>query len=555
MNKDKIKHLYEKLKTKEIHNLHFDENMYLRNLIDNDKLGLKLNYNDIEENFEGKDIDKLLKENYFFFTENSEKNIINNSDKHNNLLIEGENYFALKALIDAKVKVDVIYIDPPYNTGSNDFIYNDKKSSSEIGWVNQDDPFRHSKWLSFMKRRLILAKELLSDTGVIFVSIDDNEQAYLKVMMDEIFNTENFINNFIWISNKKGRQTNNNIAKTFEYIIAYTKNSGKYNLLKTEVIQQLMPQIYTPTKYPVYTESATHKKYVLKNELKQTNITKFGVHARPNLRFPIYFLKEKNKLTTIKPIKNFIEIWPRPSSAGWRWSKEKVENESNDLYYDATDNKIYTKNYDYENTKLKDIILCSKITTKSGTDELKLLNLTEFEYPKPTNLISFLLNLHANKNAIILDFFAGSGTTGHAVMELNKQDGGNRKFILCTNNEWIDKKRDENKIKQYGNDFYIGDTKKINTRKYKEFGICRKVTYERLYRIIKGKTTTGNKDYKWIQENNPYNENLIYLQIDEPDNMVHKLNGEYEMLEKSTNLYKKEFNLQLNIKTIGMNNK
>ena len=539
MNKDKIKHLYEKLKTKEIHNLHFDENMYLRNLIDNDKLGLKLNYNDIEENFEGEDIDKLLKENYFFFTENSEKNIINNSDKHNNLLIEGENYFALKALIDAKVKVDVIYIDPPYNTGSNDFIYNDKKSSSEIGWVNQDDPFRHSKWLSFMKRRLILAKELLSDTGVIFVSIDDNEQAYLKVMMDEIFGEYNCLAAII-VQKKSGGGQAKSYYKGHDHLFIYTKNNltknginipSKHSQIKKININGLL--------YWYYPDSIRkmHGKFDRK-KLKDGELNHRNVFLED---YRITFSKEKQKLIEDKlKSKEYITV-----------PFKNEEFSANMIVKAELSNNIERKKLIYS-------IITAWTSEGQNTYENIMPQNTEgrtFDAPKPLSLMVEILKYNLPKNGIVLDFFAGTGTTAHAVMELNKQDGGNRKFILCTNNEWIDKKRDENKIKQYGNDFYIGDTKKINTRKYKEFGICRKVTYERLYRIIKGKTTTGNKDYKWIQENNPYDENLIYLQIDEPDNMVHKLNGEYEMLEKSTNLYKKEFNLQLNIKTIGMNNK
>ena len=191
MKPEEIKTLIEKINSNHKHKWHYREREYLKKLINNDKLGLKLNYNEVEETFEGDDIDALLENNYFFFTENKSKNIIKNNNKHNNLLIEGENYFALKALIDAKVKVDIIYIDPPYNTGNDDFCFNDK-------FVKKDDPFLHSKWLSFLKRRLMLAKELLSEEGVIFVSIDDNEQAYLKVLMDEIFSENNFITSFIW---------------------------------------------------------------------------------------------------------------------------------------------------------------------------------------------------------------------------------------------------------------------------------------------------------------------------------------------------------------------
>ena len=174
----------------------------------------------------------------------------------------------------------MIYIDPPYNT-------------KEL--QNYKDKFQRHGWLSMLKERLVLAKKLLAETGAVFVSIDDHEQAYLKVLMDEIFGEENFITVFSYISNKKGRQTNDNIATCCEYILLYSLNKSLFNIndIDTKYIQKLMPNIYEPKNYEVLKDK--YGEYVIKNELKQTNIRKYGVHARPNLRYPIYVHKTNNK--------------------------------------------------------------------------------------------------------------------------------------------------------------------------------------------------------------------------------------------------------------------
>ena len=181
MKKDELLNKLQGLTEKEVSKIGLtqEELKYLKNKVSNDKLGLTLN-------FEEKDED--LKKNYILLEEEKELSI-NPKDSNNNLLIEGDNYYALKALKSAGVKVDVIYIDPPYNTGK-EFVYNDDFGVKKV--IGSDDPYKHSKWLSFMKKRLELAKELLSEEGVIFVSIDDNEQAYLKVLMDEVFGEGNY---------------------------------------------------------------------------------------------------------------------------------------------------------------------------------------------------------------------------------------------------------------------------------------------------------------------------------------------------------------------------
>lgn len=423
------------------------------------------------------------------------------------MLIEGDNYYALKALQISGIKVDVIYIDPPYNTGNKDFVYEDH-------YVDKEDKFKHSKWLTFMKNRLILAKELLADDGVIFISIDDNEQAYLKVLMDEIFGEENFSNQINWISNKKGRQISNNLfAKTYEYILVYSNNINLNSQFKInrEFAENNMPSIYIPKNTELITDETSE--FIIQNELHNTNINYFNERTRPNLFFPIYTngeeisLEYQNGFTKLLPPKN-----SNGTYAVWRWSKEKIEKDKNDLYIksDGITYSIFTKKRNIEYL-IKDIILSPNITTKSASSELEKISIN-FDYSKPSKLLK-LLFLNTNKNSIVLDFFAGSGTTGQAVMELNEEDGGNRRFILCTNNE---------------------------------NNIARDVCRERLYRIING-VGSKNEQIDWkYSSDEPFlkNNSVKYLKV----KPIHKINGEYEEINDMKELYQKEFRKNLSIK-------
>lgn len=404
-----------------------------------------------------------------YLTFNHHKSINNNSlfsDGGGHLII-GENYYILQNLISAgyREKINIIYIDPPYNT-------------KEI--QSYKDKFRRCGWLSMMKERLELAYKLLSPSGVIFVSIDDSEQAYLKVLMDQVFEESNFVTNFVYVSNVKGRQTTKNIATTLEYILLYQKKDSRVSEVSKEYLQKLMPKIYSRNDYQIFNDK--YGEYVIKNELKQTNITKFGVHARPNLRYPIFVNKKNTNIIKTQINKNlekelWYEIWPSPSSASWRWGRSKVEKEFDKLWFNLKNMKIYTKNYNFRKSKIKNIIFSSEITTKGGTDQLKSLNIN-FNYPKNINLLKFLLKPFS-KNALILDFFAGSGTTAHAVLELNRQDGGKRKFILCTNNE-----------------NGIGD-------------IC----YDRIHRITTGRSSKGETNFLWLNSHQPYNKRVLLYNL------------------------------------------
>jgi adenine-specific DNA-methyltransferase len=354
------------------------------------------------------------------------------------ILIEGDNYHTLSVLnYTHKGKIDVIYIDPPYNTGNNDFIYNDT-------FVDKEDSFRHSKWLSFMSKRLKLAKDLLTDDGVIFISIDDNEQAQLKLLCDEIFWEKNFVANFIW-HKKSGRQNDAKFVSTnTEYVLCYLKNSGigKINLLpRTE---ELNKSYKNPDNDP---------------RGVWTSITLQAKSGTENNRYKIKF-------------ENNIE-WEPPIGTFARFSKEKLL----ELY---KDNRIWFGESGKNVPRLKKFLTEVKqglvpntllphseagTTQKAKQDYKNILSNINFDNPKTIDLINFCILIGANKNSTILDFFAGSGTTGHAVLELNKQDGGNRQFILATNNE---------------------------------NGICENITYERIKRVMQGYTTPKGKEVEGL---------------------------------------------------------
>ena len=351
----------------------------------------------------------------------------------NTVLIEADNLAALMTLqLTHKGKIDVIYIDPPYNTGNEDFIYNDARKSSlkdvegieasdyeetldgKARTVGKDDPERHSLWLSFMERRLWLAKDLLSPTGVIFVSIDDNEQARLKMLMDSVFGESNFVDTIIWEKTYSTRNDAKHFSRTHDFIIVYRKTENWE--------RALLPR----------TEKANaHYKYDDQDGRGSYRTGDISVaRSTPSSIYPV-----------LNP-NNGISFSPPPGRA-WGFSKEKMAEL-------ISDNKIYWGKDGKTGPQLKrylrdvqDGMVPQTIWkysdvghTDEGAKEVKdILSGGSFDYPKPTRLIKQIASLHPNKNAIILDFFAGSGTTAHAVAELNKEDGGNRQCILVTHGD------------------------------------------------------------------------------------------------------------------------
>jgi len=364
---------------------------------------------------------EMCKEKLPVLKEVKNKEIITDKDKPVNLLIEGDNYHALSVLnyTHAK-KVDVIYIDPPYNTGNKDFIFNDR-------YVDKEDAYRHSKWLAFMEKRLRLAKNLLKDTGVIFISIDDNEVAQLKMLCDnsDLFGDDNFIANLVWENREGGGSSDSKHFKIkHEYILVYAKNKDRL-IIHTEKIPD----------EDAYTNSDEYEKIRGKHKLIKLNSA--SIQYSKSLDYPI-----------TAPDGSKISPSFKHKKACWRWSKQKLEWGLKNGYVKLVKNKkgewvVYTKQYlrvDNEENSIErsrpPLGVIPLFSSTMATKQLEnIFHGKFFNYPKPYQLIKYLLDLSTNSDSLILDFMAGTGTTAHAVLELNKEDGGSRKFILGTNNE------------------------------------------------------------------------------------------------------------------------
>ena len=357
---------------------------------------------------------ELCKEKLPVLAEESNKEIVTDKSKPINILIEGDNYHALSVLnYTHKGKIDVIYIDPPYNTGNDkEWKYNDK-------WVDREDSYRHSKWVSFMAKRLKLAKKLLTHNGIIFISIDDNEVAQLKLLCDEIFGEDNFIEQIIWKNKYGAGAKTRGFISIHEYILCYSKG-GVFD------IQSLLGE----SEFKKH--SKKDEKYDVRGGYRTQPLMTKSLGDRPNLVYPIKYKGQ--------------EIWPDKQ---WVWSKERMEEAiRNDeveftLKKDGTYGiraKQYLKDENGDIRRGKPLSILEDFFTQEGTKDINdIFGKPIFAFPKPKNLIKYIIGLYINgkekKDAIVLDFFAGSGPTAQAVLELNQQDGGERKFILCTNNE------------------------------------------------------------------------------------------------------------------------
>lgn len=424
-------------------------------------------------------------------------------DKPMNYLIEGDNYHALKALQHThRGRIDVIYIDPPYNTG-NEFVYNDK-------YVDKEDSFRHSKWLSFMNKRLKLARELMSDEGVIFISIDDNEQAQLKLLCDEIFGERNFVAQIIRQSAKGGTRSKSLVATNHDYVLVYAKDKNQCSL-NGRIIDGFVLEL-----------EDDKGKFTRGRELNKWGAGSARADS-PTMWFPIPGPNGED----VYPIRN------DGSEGRWRWGKKKLLQAVSDgeVLFEKRENGTYIVYEKVRNSNDREIAHGSLLYDKKylnsyGTSELKdiFFGKSPFSFPKPTTLIKHLIGMVGVDDPIILDFFAGSGTTGHAVMELNKEDGGNRSFILCTNNE-VSEERVRTYLFEQGlipknNKTEFNKYKKNNPEEYQNFlkspeyeslGIARAVTRERLKRVIEGYTTPKGKKVEALPNN------LTYLKTQEFD--------------------------------------
>ena len=372
-------------------------------------------------------VEEEMKRKIPIFVENTEKKIVGSSDeKEYNFLLEGDNLHSMKLLEKTHAgKIDVIYIDPPYNTGNKDFIYNDK-------FVDKTDGYTHSKWLSFMSKRLEIARKLLSEDGAIFINIDDNEHAQLKLLCDEIFGESNFLTSIPW-HNRTSIQNDTDISVNHEYVVAYAKYKRPDNRRMKDSNKHIWN---TLTGFTFNMREADKSKFSNPDN-DPRGIWKAdpfdAPNIRPNLTYPI-----------LNP--NTGETHLPPKGRHWRMSKEKYEKafEDNRIIFGKGGNgrpqlKVFYSEVSYKgmvaNTWFDADIFGT--STEGKKELLKCLPESNviFSTPKPTKFYRELMKLSTSKESIILDFFAGSGTTGHAVVQLNQEDGGNRKYILCTNNE------------------------------------------------------------------------------------------------------------------------
>ncbi len=391
----------------------------IENEITSKKYGLV--WEEHEEN-----VDMQMKTHVPVFTEIKEREIIGDENNPNfNFLLEGDNLHSLKLLEKThKGKIDVIYIDPPYNRGSNDFIYDDD-------FVDTEDSFKHSKWLSFMSQRLKIGRELISNRGVIFISIDDNEYSQLKLLCDDIFGPRNFLGTYIKQSKVGGGNDSKFIVSEHEYCLVYSKK-----------VDEALPM------------SIKHDDHYLKRYKEQDKNGRYfwDTFARPGLKNPIVYDIEAPDGTII--------------NNGWIRSKERFMNEYKSgivriIQKKDGDWSVQFKQYLNQEGKTPRSFTMDFGGTNEGDKELKeIFGKKVFNYPKSTKYIKSLIETIPEKNITVLDFFAGSGTTGHAVMELNKEDGGNRRFILCTNNQ---------------------------------NNIAEEITYKRIKKIIQGYSFKGKK--------------------------------------------------------------
>lgn len=354
-----------------------------------------------------------------------------------NKIIHGDNLEALKALLpEYEGKIKCIYIDPPYNTGNEKWVYNDNVNDPHIRkWLGQvvgsemDDLTRHDKWLCMMYPRLVLLQKLLKEDGAIFISIDDHEQASLRIVCDEIFGTKNFIGQFV-INTTPNARDYGAIGKMHEYCLFYAKN---IDLLTTNLI-------------PEKTKTFKYKDEIggfNVHPLYNSNVA-FTKDNRPNLFYPFYLYLD-NPIGDcfyeigLEPIGNCIEIYPPKSQKDniqfvWRWGREKSINGINkEIIGYLNENGEYriVQKMRHDAKVIRSMLIEKEYTSRRGTAEVEeIFAQKTFSFPKPKSLLEQFIYSVSDRTSIILDSFAGSGTTAHAVLNLNKQDGGNRKFIL-----------------------------------------------------------------------------------------------------------------------------
>lgn len=389
-----------------------------------------------------------------------------NSDRNKpiNLLIEGDNYHSLAVLnFTHQEAVDLIYIDPPYNRGNDDFIYNDKIKS---GYVKKDDPFRHSKWLAFMEKRLKLAHKLLKQSGVMFISIDDNEQAPLKMLCDEIFREENFVGQITIQGSANESNEGVLFQNVTEYLLCYARNKSVVRINKIDAVNEDWRSLNDA---PSGLSSRKQMGYTIYYNAKtQDIIPRIDYDTSGDFSNLDNIYKDDEELLR----KEYIAIRPKARNGiawRWRWGIETLIERKKELRFRQNRNSDWVVEFGQSGFNAPR----NYQEFGTGTTELKTIFEGQeiFNKPKSTELIKWILEVGASKSALILDFMAGSGTTGHAVFSINKEDGGNRQFILCTNNE---------------------------------NNICSDVCYPRLKKVIRGYRTPKDENVAGLNGNLKY---------------------------------------------------
>ena len=454
-------------------------------------------------------VDKELETQIPTFEEVKDKEIVFNPDDKFNFLLEGDNLHSLYLLEKThKELIDLIIIDPPYNTGSNDFMYGDK-------YLNNEDEFKHSKWLSFMSKRLNIAKRILKSDGLIFINIDDNELSQLKLLCDDVFGEENFVNCIcVKMSEPTGvkmAHCEKRLPKIKEYVLLYKK---KDILLKN--IQ--VPKEKWDDEYKILITGVTKEELdTVKALMSLNDISKDDIIKCDQICSKMHFsninellvdCKTENEKNNIK-YENAYRIVRDVATTGIakKLADEKRKNNKNNAFVIKTpQNKVYLiKNgYSFQASQPRiKILFADQYLTNNPCDlwqDIKTTGLENEGYvsflngKKPLKLLERILELSNKKNALILDFFAGSGTTGQAVLEMNKKDNGNRKFILCTNNE--------NKI-------------------------CENITYKRIFSSLNSLKNGNLKYYKctYIPRINTEDENLHNNLLINIKNLIQLENG------------------------------
>lgn len=408
------------------------------------------------------DVVEMCKEKLPVLKEVKGKEIITDKNKPVNLLIEGDNYHALSVLnYTHRGKIDLIYIDPPYNTGAKDWLYNNS-------FVDNEDPFRHSKWLSFMHSRLKLAKNLLSQNGILAVAIDHYELLSLGLMTDEIFGEDNRLAIVTVVHKAEGRQFVKGFNPTCEFMLFYAKD-------KTKCTVNMVPlDSGVQASFDLEDENG---KYRLENNIRLGGGSVSLRVNNPTSWYPIYISKDC-KIISLEKRSGLIPVYPitkKGEERTWNTSKEtfqtNLENGQFVVKNEGGCYAIYRKYREKQSIKTH-WIKPQYNATRYGTQLLNgILGSNTFNFPKSLFAIIDVLKIATSPKSTVLDFFAGSGTTGHAVFEMNKEDGGQRQFILCTNNE--------NKI-------------------------CEKVTYPRIEKIIKGYKNTKKENIVGLGGNLKY---------------------------------------------------